>query len=193
MSTALKKLVFKKPPKNRKFYLIAIDGRGGSGKTTLLKYVGTLLPNFVLIYGDAYFEPTTDTIAWGAFNDKRFIADVINPLKKGATTLMYRPYDWDKKPPISEKKINVAEGVVIERSFSFSFDLEWDLKIWVETPPDIALERGQVRDEMPLEEGLKAWLEVWKPQEDAHSKKIKPLKSADTVIDGTQPFEEQLV
>jgi uridine kinase len=180
------------PPKNGKFYIIAIDGRGGAGKTTLLKYIAKLLPNFIMLNGDDYFEPDDTTIAWGSFNDERFSKDVIAPLRNGEMTLNYRPYNWHAKPHISEKKITITKGICIERSFSFSFDVDWDLKIWVETPSDIALERGQVRDEMPLEEGLKIWTEVWKPKEDIHIKKINPLKTADIVIDGTKPFESQL-
>lgn len=186
------KELFHKPPKNNKYYLIAIDGRGGSGKTTLALYLSKLLPDFTIINGDDYFEPTPGEIAWGDFNDERFEEEVIVPLKLCKTSLNYRPYDWHKKPAITEQLINITNGVLIERCYSFSFDLDWDIKIWVDTPPDISLERGQIRDEMPLEQGLNAWTLVWKPREDAYIAKIKPQQVADLVIDGTQPYEEQL-
>src|SRR5579862_2323957 len=106
-----------KPPKNGTYYLVAIDGRGGAGKTTLTEYVAKLLPDFTIINGDDYFEPTPGEIAWGAFNDERFEEDVIKPLSKGKTTLIYRPYDWHKKPPITEQSITINKGLLIERSF----------------------------------------------------------------------------
>ncbi len=193
MSIKLKELIYKRPPKNGKYYLVAIDGRGGAGKTTLTDYVAKLLPDFNVINGDGYFEPTPNAIAWGEFNDKRFTQDVITPLKRGKTSITYRPYDWHRKPPITKQVIKIDKGICIERSFIFAFELDWDVKIWVETPPDIALERGQIRDEMPLEEGLRAWTEVWKPKEDAHINKHQPLKKADIVIDGTKSFEKQIV
>jgi uridine kinase len=189
---ALKGRITKNPPKNGKYYVIAIDGRGGSGKTTLLKYVATLLPDFIMIYGDDYFEPTTDTIAWGTFNNERFIADVITPVKNGSKTINYKPYDWHAEPHIRGKKLQITQGICIERSFSFAFDLNWDLKIWVETPSDTSSERGMARDRMPREQAEKQWKEVWQPKEDAYYKEVSPLETADIIIDGTKPFEEQI-
>ncbi len=189
----LKQRLTKRPPKNGKFYLIAIDGRGGSGKTELLKHIEALLPGFVMINGDDYFEPVEDSIAWGDFNDERFIKDVIEPLKAGETVLRYRPYDWHAEPHISEKTLKITKGVCIERSFVFDFELDWDLKIWVEVLGDISRERGIARDDMPRERAEKQWREVWQPKEDAHIKKHNPMETADIVIDGTKPFDEQLM
>lgn len=192
MKNDLAKRIFDKLPKNGKYYLVAIDGRGGSGKTTLADYVTKLLPDFLLINGDDYFEPDDSTIAWGSFNEERFFSDVIKPLREQATTLKYKPYDWHSVPHITEKVLQIKKGVVMERSGSFAFDLDWDFKIWVETPKDIAGERGLIRDAMPREQSIRQWEEVWQPKEDAHFNKVKPLETADIVIDGTEPFEEQL-
>jgi len=62
----------------------------------------------------------------------------------------------------------------------------------VQTPETIALERGQERDEMPLEQGYRSWKEIWQPLENAHFNKYNPLETADIVIDGTKPFRNQL-
>lgn len=184
--------IFKNPPKNGKFYLIAIDGRGGAGKTTLTEYVAKLLPDFTILNGDEYFEPTKNTIAFGAFNEHRFEKEVLGRLRNGETTFTYHPYDWHKEPNIQDKKLTITKGIVIERCYSFAFSLDYDLKIWVQTPAKLALQRGQERDEMPLEQGYRSWKEVWQPQEDAHFEKYRPLETADIVIDGTMPFEDQL-
>ncbi|HEY1645755.1 MAG TPA: hypothetical protein VGF75_05290 [Candidatus Saccharimonadales bacterium] len=192
MSVNLKNQLLQKQPKNSKYYLVAIDGRGGSGKTVLTEYIAKLLPDFIFLNGDDYFEPTPNEIAWGKFNDERFIEDVINPLKQGKTTIAYRPYDWHTEPNITERTITINKGVCIERCFSFAFDLDWDLKIWVETPSNIALQRALERDKMPQERAVKAWKEVWQPEEDTHIEKFKPLQSADLVINGTKSFAEQL-
>lgn len=184
--------LFAKPPKNGKFYVIAIDGRGGSGKPALAGYISSLLPDFLYINGDDYFEPTPNAIAWGDFNDKRFEEDVIEPLRDGRNTLVYRPYNWRSKPHISEKKMTVGKGVCIERCYSFEFDLDWDLKIWVETTSDISFKRGLERDKMPIEQATRAWKEVWQPREDRYIELIKPAQIADINIDGTMPFQEQL-
>lgn len=188
----LRDRVYKQPPKNGRFYIVAIDGRGGAGKSTLTDYAAKLLPGFSVLNGDEYFEHDDTTIAFGSFNDKRFYEDVVKPLQQDKTNFVYYPYDWHKKPHIQEKKLSITKGLIIERSFSFNFDLDYDLRIWVETPAKLALQRGQDRDEMPLEQGYRSWKEVWQPQEDEHIKKVKPLETADIVIDGTKPFEEQL-
>lgn len=192
MRIKIKQEVYKKPPKNGKYYLVAIDGRGGAGKTTLTEHVEKLLPDFSVLNGDEYFEHDDNTIAFGSFNDKRYKKDVIKPLQQGVTNFVYYPYDWHRKPHIQKKKLVIKQGVILERSYSFSFDLDYDLKIWVETPADLALRRGQERDEMPLEQGYRSWKEVWQPQEDTYFKKVRPLETADMVIDGTKSFEEQI-
>ncbi len=150
------------------------------------------MPNFTVINGDDYFEPDDTTIAFGYFNDERFIKDVINPLSEGRRTFAYHPYDKEANPPIGEETLKIDGGVIIERSFSLSFNLDWDLTIWVETPQQLALDRSQERDEMPLDEGLEQWEVVWKPKEEAHFNKVKPLETADIVIDGTKSFSEQV-
>lgn len=192
MSINLREQIYSKPPKNGSYYVIAIDGRGGAGKSTLTEYVATLLPNFTIINGDEYFEPDDTTIAFGSFNDERFIKDVINPLQEGKKEFVYHPYDRDATPPTQDKPLRISDGVIIERSFSLGFELDWDLTIWVETPQQLALDRSQERDEMPLEEGLKQWEVIWKPKEDAYFEKVKPLETADIVIDGTKSFSEQV-
>ncbi|MBI2592381.1 hypothetical protein HYW36_02810 [Candidatus Saccharibacteria bacterium] len=181
----------KDQPNNGKFYCIAIDGRGGSGKTVFAEYLKKLLPDFVFLNGDDYFEPVDNQVVWGAFNDKRFRQDVIEPLKHG-NAFVFRSYDWHKKPHITEQQITVTKGFCLERCFSLDFDLNWDLKIWVEAPKEVCLERGLARENMPRDRVLKAW-QIWQSAEDKFIARVKPQEIADIVIDGTKPFENQLL
>lgn len=190
MSTDLKKKIYSSPPKNGKFYLVAIDGRGGSGKTKLAAYITNILEDFTFIEGDDYFEPNDDPRTWGDFNDERFIQDVIDPLKRGGT-FHYRPYDYEHKVIEDGRLIKVSKGLCLERCYSFAFDLDWDLKIWVDTPRNICLERGLSRDN-DMDKALVAWQEVWQPKEDSYIKKTDPIKIADIIIDGTTLFDTQL-
>lgn len=192
MIVDINNLLSRKPPKNGVYYIVAIDGRGGAGKTTLTDVVSKSLPEFTVINGDDYFEPAENTIAFGAFNEERFFDEVIQPLQQAKASFPYRPYDWHAEPHITERLLTITKGVILERSFSFAFDVDYDFKIWVETPADLALQRGQERDEMPLEQGYRSWKEVWQPQENAHFEKVRPLETADIVIDGTKPFEDQI-
>lgn len=187
----IRKQLTSRPPQNGKFYTIAIDGRGGSGKSTLAHTLQITLPEFIHLNGDDYFEPQEDRLVWGAFNDKRFIQEVIEPLKKH-NSFIYRPYDWHTDPPIKEQKITIEHGLCLERCYSFRFDLRWDLKIWVETPKEICLKRGVARERLPRETVLRTWKEVWQPLEDTYIATAHPEKQADIIIDGTRPFDDQI-
>ncbi len=178
-------------PKNGRFYIIAIDGRGGSGKTSFTKYLKELLPDFVFVSRDDYFEPVENQIVWGAYNEKRFKEELIGYLKNG-NKFIYKPYDWHSKPHISERSIEVTKGICIEGCISFSFDLDWDLKIWIETPKELCLERGIAREMMPTEKVIKVWQEIWQPEEDKYIDKNKPKEHADLVIDGTISYDKQV-
>jgi len=179
------------PPKNGRFYTIAIDGRAGSGKTTLADYIAKLLPNYTHLNGDDYFEPSDSQLVWGAFNDKRFIQDVIEPLQS-SNSFTYSPYDWSAETPITSRNIIITNGLVLERCYSFKFNLLWDLKIWGEVPRELCLKRGVARERLPKNTVLETWQKVWQPAEDKYIAKFRPKIMADIVIDGTKSFEEQI-
>jgi uridine kinase len=192
MQQRLRNMLYNNPPKNKKFYTVAIDGRGGSGKTVAAEYIASHVPDLTVINGDDYFEPTPNEVTWGDFNDSRFNEEIIIPLNVGQTTINYRPYDWHSEPHITDRRLTIEKGVCIERCYIFTFDLDWDLKIWVETPSDVCFKRGLERDNMPEGQATKAWKEIWQPREDRYIHDTKPLEIADIVLDGTKPFEIQL-
>ena len=188
---SLRDFISSHKPKNGSFFAIAIDGRGGSGKSVLADHIRRLLPDFTVLNGDDYFEPVENQIVWGVFNDQRFKHDVIEPLKRGSS-LIYRPYNWQSEPHISERPISITTGLCLERCFSFALDLDWDLKLWVEAPKAVCLERGVARESVPRERALVAWRDIWQPTEDAYIQDFNPVSKADLVIVGTKPFEEQI-
>ena len=180
-----------KSPRNGKFYTIAVDGRGASGKSSLLEYLIELLPGYTALNGDDYFEPLENQSAWGDFNDDRFSKDIIEPLKQ-STSFTYRPYDWHAEPHIAETLIQVRRGFILERCYSFEFELDWDVKIWVEAPKELCLVRALKREAMPRERVIEVWENVWQPREDEYIARVNPAEAADIVLDGAIPFKEQL-
>lgn len=173
------------------FTTIAIDGRGASGKSELANYLRAQLPGYVLLSGDDYFEPVNGKAEWGDFNSERFDNDVLAPLRTG-TTFTYRPYNWHTEPHITQQTITVTEGFCLERCFSFALRFDWDLKIWVETPRDLCLERGVARETIPHGRALTVWRDIWQPREDGYIAEVLPLKTANVVLDGTKPFDQQI-
>ncbi len=176
-------------PKNGRFFTIAIDGRGGSGKSLLAEYLRDKHPELYFLEGDDYFEPTKDGETWGDFNEQRFSREVIEPLKQGSS-FTYKKYDWHKQS--EPQAVKIGQGFCVERCYSFEFDLDWDLKIWVETPKEICLERGLAREHMPRDQVLHAWEQVWQPREDEYIERVKPLETADLIINGTELFDTQI-
>ena len=180
------------PPRNGRFHTVAVDGRGGSGKTDLGVLLSQLLPDYLMLNGDDYFEPLADELAWGDFNEPRFARDVVTPLMQGLTSLSYQPYDFalDALEPVKEQ--HVDRGVVIERCFTFGMPIDWDLRIWVETPREVCLARGIARDHLPRDRVIAVWTQLWQPREDHYIQAIRPGQSADLVVNGTRPFRDQI-
>lgn len=191
MTTTLPDLIVSRPPRNGVFHTIAVDGRGGSGKTTLADVLTEVLPGFFVLKGDDYFEPIDHPVSWGDFNDERFVAEVIEPIRRGES-FVHRPYRWGEQPPITDHPVTIGAGIAIERCFIAAFDVPWDLSIWVETPRDLCLERGLDRALADREQTIRTWRDVWQPNEDRYIKERDPLRTADIVLDGTRPFEPQL-
>jgi uridine kinase len=181
------------PPKNGRFYTVAIDGRGGSGKTRLAALLSVRLPGFLIINGDDYFEPLQGESAWGEFNEHRFEVDVLDPIQRGSNHIVYQPYDFEHGALRARQEEVINQGICIERCFSLGFPIDWDLKIWVETPKEVCLSRGIARELMPRDRVIAVWEQVWQPREDQYIETIRPTELADQVIDGTRPFEDQIL
>jgi uridine kinase len=157
-------------PENGRFYTVAIDGRGGSGKTQLASLLSVRLPSFLIINGDDYFEP----------------------LQRGSNHVVYQPYDFEHGALRARQEEVIKLGVCIERCFSLGFPIDWDLKIWVETPKEVCLSRGIARGLMPRDCVIAVWEQVWQPREDRYIETIQPRELAYLVIDGTRTFGDQI-
>ena len=181
-------------PKNERFYTVAIDGRGGSGKTRLAAYLNGIFFDFLIINGDDYFEPLLNELTWGEFNEERFDTDVLNPIRRGSNRIVHQPYDFEQGALTSPRNMVINQGICIERCFSFGFPIDWDLKIWVDTPKEVCLLRGIARNPpLTRDRVIAVWEQVWQPREDQFIETFRPADQADLVIDGTQPFEDQVI
>jgi uridine kinase len=179
-------------PRNGAYFTVCIDGRGGSGKSTLAGYLGARLPGFSLVHGDDYFEPHDHPVTWGDFNEDRLDAEVLAPIRAGARSFTVRPYDFSLSQVVHGTLVTVERGVILERWFGFGLPVAWDLTIWVETPPEVCLERGLARDGGALGDRARAaWEQFWQPREEQYITATSPRERADIVVDGTAPFEDQ--
>jgi hypothetical protein len=188
---SLKEQLDGKEPKNDSYFLVSIDGRGGAGKTTLSEYLSPLIPKYFLLHGDIYFEPTPGGRAFGTFNDERFVREIIDPAIAGIRDINFQVFDWSIQALREKVSVTIESGLIIDRWLSFALPIEWDLRIWVETPPSTTLARGLHRnDSNPEIEGI--WRDIWMPQEERHIAKFMPQQTADIVLDGTLDFASQI-
>jgi uridine kinase len=179
-------------PKVGDTLFIAVNGRAGAGKSTLAKYIAENL--------NAEIVQTDDFATWQNPFDwwPLLIQQVFQPIQNGTHTLHYGRRSWaqDHHPeamvgqPVT--RIMVLEGVSSSRQ---EFRPYISLTIFIDGPKDIYLRRGLERDLLKGNrdeaELVRLWA-GWCAEEDRHLLQDNPKQHADIVIDGTQPFEEQL-
>lgn len=188
----IKDFITKQTPKVGKTVFVSVDGHGGSGKTTLAKLLSEKL-NAELIHTDD-FAGWNNPLNWWP----DVITKVFQPIKDGAKSLSYQPASWWENhhpDPVENQPVTsvmVLEGVSSSRS---EFDDFISLRIFVDTPETVCLERGVDRDKSTgksVEELTKMWRD-WIKEENKYFERDNPKDKADIVIDGTKPFEEQIV
>jgi uridine kinase len=189
----IQELVASKPPKTGEVRFVAVDGRGGSGKSTLAELLAKQL--------DAQIIHTDDFASRG--NPKNWwpsvIEHVFKPIAQDAKTLNYERSKWwenhHPKPAVDQPvtPIMILEGV---SSFRKEFRNYISLRIFVDTPKEICMQRGLERDTSnntgKTEHEIKRLWEEWQQGEDDYLTSDQPVTSADIVLDGSRPFMQQL-
>jgi uridine kinase len=167
--------------RKKKFLIIGIDGVGGSGKTTLAKTINKELNNSVIVQMDDIISPQLK-----ASDISRIKNQVFSPLKNGKEA-KFQIYDW-KTEKLSQWQTIHPEGILIIEGV-YSLDKQiidcYDLKIWVEYPPELGFERGVKRD--IYGDGVdhsEKWKKVWMPLEKKYISEQNPKSKADYVING---------
>jgi uridine kinase len=187
----LRQILSSKKPKVKNTTFIAVDGRGGSGKSTLAKWLSEKL--------NASIVRTDDFASWENMFDwwPLVIELVFEPIKNGATSLNYGRSKWwenqHPEPAISQPvtAVMILEGVSSSRR---EFRNYISLSIFVDTPKKLCLQRGIERDASTgktIDELNLMW-ERWFEEEDSYMRRDQSKDHADIVIDGTNPFEEQV-
>ena len=163
--------------------MIGIDGAGGAGKTSLAEYLRKKLKNSVIVQLDDFYSPALQKV-----NVQRLKEQVLAPLHNQREA-RYQVYDW-KAERLSDWHILKPDGVVIiEGVYALDQTLQeyYDLKVWIEIPADVGMERGVgrgiARDGVDNSE---MWKDIWMPLEEKYRNEQKPNLSADFVFDGTQ-------
>ncbi len=134
--------------------VVAIDGRGGAGKSTLARALVEQLPRSAHIEHDWFHHTKNQVSTRGRFDHERLIAEVLSPFREGRNQLQFRRYNWgylagipdgfhESPTTVSDVDIVVLEGC---ETLHHALIPHLDLRIWVDTSPELSLERGMRRD-----------------------------------------------
>lgn len=164
--------------------LIAIEGFGGSGKTTIAEKLKSTLRDAYLIGIDEFIikEKLTETSPdQTGFDRARLEAQVLIPATTGQP-IAYQHLEWAENK-LSEP-IQVPGSVaylIVEGISSYHPDIAkyYNYKVWVDTPIEVAKQRGRLRD--AGNENEQHW-DLWAENDLAYQQKFHPEQRADFVI-----------
>ncbi|UFS59444.1 uridine kinase family protein [Subtercola endophyticus] len=181
--TTIRELTVEGRPSIGRPSIVGVDGFGGSGKTTLVvRLVKELGDSAIVAMDDFVVKKAIDDSSWEHVWDRNRLArQVLEPLAHGHRSA-YEPLDWESGGFGAPIDLPDARYVFIEGITSLHPTLRhfYDSSVWVNTPIEIAMNRGQARDAgNENERGWKQWA-----QNDLHYlSETRPDQFADAVIE----------
>jgi len=163
--------------------LIAIGGRGGAGKSTLAAALAAQDPSLQVVHLD-------DLHREGGANDPGAIAwdkvhELLNGLRAGRS-VSYRRLDWecnwldDRPIRVPAGGTVIFEGVSAIRGVGGALGDPYDLTVWIDCDPQVAMERGITRDGGG--DHIRAFWDAWITREHEYIADQRPHELADVVL-----------
>lgn len=166
-------------------FVVAIAGRGGAGKSTLAHQLAmrvidsAVVPLDDFLVKDSLLHPRVEE----HFDLSRVEREVLISFTQGLA-FNYRRLDWHSGALVPIDGIIDSTLIVIEGICAFEPPLESyvDLKVWVDTPANIATSRGRERD--AGNENAEHW-DAWERHDTDYIARCQPDRRADVVIPGS--------
>ena len=171
-----------RPPRLGTVRLVVVDGPAGSGKSTLAAALAEALredgTEVAVLHLDDIYE------GWSGLDGvgDRLVTWILEPLRSGRPG-RYRRYDWAAGEFAEWCDLPVPDVLIVDGCGAAQrcVDDVATLRIWVEAPAALRLERGIARDG----EAMRAeWL-GWMALEAEHFERESTRERADVVVDGT--------
>ncbi len=177
ISALLGRLVSPDEPHRAGVTIVGIDGRSRSGKSSLAASLAASDAHVAVVH--------TDDVAWHhSFFDwaPLLISGVLQPLRDDGPPTSFTPPAWLQRGRAGA--INIGSGattVLVEGVGAGRRELApWlDAVIWVETPPETAMQRTVALDRDPP-----GFVDDWMREERAHLDRDQPWTRADAVVSG---------
>ena len=163
--------------------LVCVDGPAGSGKTTTAARIAEVGATRGVHVGVLHLDDLYE--GWSGLEGSlwpRLSAQVLEPLRRGRPGRFQR-YDWvtgvfDDWVDVPVPTVLVLEGCGSARRSADPFA---SLRVWVEAPADLRLDRGLTRDGQAAREH---WL-TWMRDEEAHFARERTRERADVRLGAT--------
>lgn len=164
--------------------VIGIEGFGGAGKSTLSHKLKEALgeKTYIIQTDDFVIEEKLTLVSpdMECYDLSRLEKEVLLPSKNGQP-IAYRRLNWDTFELGEPVRVPTVEYLIIEGITAYHPQIAeyYDYKIWVDTPIEIATQRGREKDAGTVNE--QHW-DLWSKNDLAYKAKYHPDKVADAVI-----------
>ena len=167
---------------------VAIDGPSGAGKSTLAEALLSSLQGATVVHvDDFYSDEGVDPPGGMDLEDAcdlyvdwlKLFELVLQPLKDGENGY-YQIYDWVAQRPGTWVTLEPQGVLIVEGVYAMRPELRevYDVKVFVDTPPEIRLRRLGERSDNPV------WVKRWAEAEVWYNANLRPINYADVIVSG---------
>lgn len=160
---------------------VGLSGYGGAGKSALAAALAARMPDVAVVAADGFLVRERCLVVsddWGGLDRARLDRELLGPFRAGAE-VTWGEYDWASdayvRRTLPSYRVLLVEGVGVLHP-----SLHWDLAVWLDVDPDVALTRAVARD---LRQGVdvSGW-PVWAETDRRFQRRFHPEAHADLVL-----------
>lgn len=179
--------IIQRQAESKNHFVIALAGFGGAGKSTTANKLTEILEDATVIPLDEFITNRLEerSADWNGFDWARLIEQVLKPIQDGSEIITYGVYDWSQNKIIEEKTLQLPKYIIIEGCglIREQLDKYFDFSIWVDTPLEVAFERGSTRDREEYKvDHDKLWKDRWTPNDKDYFEKYQPAAKASFLL-----------
>lgn len=163
--------------------VVGLSGFGGAGKSTLAAALATARPDVRVVPGDGFLLRGPCGVVdddWAGVDRARLRRAVLDPFRAGLP-VRWDAYGWEADAWFP-KELPPGGVLVVEGIGVIHPSLHWDLAVWLDVDPDVALARAVARD-TELGHDLTGW-DVWHQTDRRFFARHRPDLAADLVLLG---------